>query len=100
MDIIILSGVRGFLTRKRLQESNRLDSTLDSVPSIPESVTVSYIYISSICLNIFKIYLHSNIFVLFRKSHESLILNLYQKQSLTHRLNRQMHYHQRPHQRT
>ncbi|KAF7408263.1 hypothetical protein HZH66_002800 [Vespula vulgaris] len=35
----IQAGVRGFLTRKRLQESNRLDSTLDSVPSIPESVT-------------------------------------------------------------
>ncbi|KAL2717137.1 titin [Vespula squamosa] len=35
----IQAGIRGFLTRKRLQQSNRLDSTLDSVPSIQESVT-------------------------------------------------------------
>ncbi|XP_035744092.1 uncharacterized protein PF11_0213-like [Vespa mandarinia] len=35
----IQAGVRGFLTRKRLQENNRLDSTLDNVPSIQESVT-------------------------------------------------------------
>lgn len=55
MDIIILSGVRGFLTRKRLQENNRSDSTLDNAPSIQESVTVSYMHISSAYFNIFKI---------------------------------------------
>ncbi|KAK2582656.1 hypothetical protein KPH14_004935 [Odynerus spinipes] len=35
----IQAGIRGFLTRRRLQESNRQGSTLDSVPSIKESFT-------------------------------------------------------------
>ncbi|XP_058796778.1 uncharacterized protein LOC131667403 [Phymastichus coffea] len=36
----IQAGVRGFLTRRRLQSSQRRSSTLDSVPSIQESFVV------------------------------------------------------------
>ncbi|XP_015176371.1 PREDICTED: protein PFC0760c-like [Polistes dominula] len=34
----IQAGIRGFLTRKKLQENNPHSSTLDSIPSIQESV--------------------------------------------------------------
>ncbi|XP_015587528.1 titin [Cephus cinctus] len=44
----IQAGVRGFLTRRRLQSAQKRSSTLDSVPSIQDSFAVDTAYLSPI----------------------------------------------------